>query len=525
MLLRVDFKSGKPVYLQVVEQIQKVAASGTLRPDEALPAIGRLAGELRVNRNVIARAYAELEGLGFIELRPDGEFYLRGSRQRSQRDARPEAAAAEIDQAISQVPVLLHKALTYSLLAILLAALFAGLVWWRMSALGAAVALAAALWPLRKVVERLARRIVFAKRFEFPRGIRLLKAEAWTQPNLESFMQRVAERTQAMLGAPLELMRDHAQVSALVHSFPGLRSARVPIVAGADRLMPVFSDVSISGVLRLGPKSTGQEYNREELKFLAGVCELVAATANHFSLRHDRQESEYALDIQRGLLPREIPQIAGFTIAGLWQPARTVGGDYYDVFQLTETDFALVVADVSGKGIPAALLMSNLQATVKAYAFSEASPKDLCARVNRAICKTIPTGKFVTFFYGVLDTQGRRLTYTNAGHSPPLLVRQGQAARKLEAGAAVLGVFAEVDYEQDSIELLPEDRLLLFTDGITEAMDPSGREFGEDRLVRLLKECPAATATDLCRAILQEVTRFCREDFADDATLLTLIVH
>ncbi|MGH8246801.1 MAG: PP2C family protein-serine/threonine phosphatase, partial [Gammaproteobacteria bacterium] len=365
---------------------------------------------------------------------------------------------------------------------------------------------------------------VFAKRFDLPRVLRILKAEAPSQPDLDSFMERVIERTEAVLGARLDLIQDRAKVMSLVHSFPSLRSARTPVSAGADVLMPVFSDDEVQGVLRLAPKSTGREYDVEDLKFLAALGEQVAITADQFRLRHERQESEYALDIQQGLLPREIPQIPGFTIAGAWQPARTVGGDYYDAFRLGETELALVVADVSGKGMPAALLMSNLQATVKAYATVEPSPKDLCGKVNRAVCKSITIGKFITFFYAVLDSAGRRLTYTNAGHNPPVLVRQDGACLELEANGAVLGVFPDGSYGQATVELLPGDRLVMFTDGITEAADSNDEEFGEERLIAFLQANLTASATELRDAIMQGVTQFCREDFADDATLLTVVV-
>jgi sigma-B regulation protein RsbU (phosphoserine phosphatase) len=344
--------------------------------------------------------------------------------------------------------------------------------------------------------------------------------EALSQPDLDSFLERVIERTEPIFGVRPELIRDRADVNSLVNSFPSLRSARAPVSAWADFLMPVFSDDEVLGVLRLAPKATGEEYDAEDLDFLAAVSEQVAIATNQFRLRNERQESEYALDIQRGLLPREIPQVPGFTIAGAWQPAKTVGGDYYDVFKLSETQLALLVADVSGKGMPAALLMSNLQATAKAYATSESSPKALCDNVNRAVCKTISCEKFITFFYAVVDSQANRLTYTNAGHNPPLIAGRDGACRGLETGGAVLDVFADASYEQASTELLPGDRQVMFTDGITEAADSIGHEFGEERLVALLGEHPAASAAELRDAIIQDVTQFCRGDFADDVTLL-----
>ncbi len=531
MLLRINFKSGKPVHLQVVDQIKAAAASGTLRPGEALPAIGPLAGELRVNRNAVAKAYSELEGLGVIEMQPGRGYFLKEGHRPLRKEVRRKVVTAEIDQAIMQAPLVLRTTLMYSLLTALLGALYlglaggiAGVIRGELAAVLAAAVVAAVFMPVRSGVERFVDRLVFAKRFELPRALRVIKAEAPSQPDLDSFMERVVERTEALLGARLELIRERAEVLSLVNSFPSLRSARAPVSAGADLLMPVFSADEVLGVLRLAPQPAGQEYDREDLKFLIALGEQVGIVANQFRLRHERQESEYALDIQRGLLPREVPQVPGFTIAGAWQPARTVGGDYYDVFKLSETELALVVADVSGKGMSAALLMSNLQATAKAYATSESSPKGLCGKVNRAICNSITSEKFITFFYAVLDSEGHRLTYTNAGHNPPLIAREDRACQRLETGGAVLGVFADGSYEQASIDLLPGDRLVIFTDGITEAADSNDQEFGEERLFALLRENPAAAAADLRDAIMRSVTQFCREDFADDATLLTVVV-
>ena len=537
MLLRVNFKSGTPVYHQVMDQIKAAAASGALRPGEALPSVGPLAEELRVNRNAIAKAYSELERLGVIETLPGKGYFLNEHHRPLRKGIQRRLLTAEIDQAIVQAPRAVEKTLMYSLLTFLLGALYlalvggigtlmvrAGLIRGELVAVLATVAVAAVFLPLRSRVQQFTNRLVFAKRYELPRALQLIKAEAPSQPNLDAFMDRVIERTEAALGARAELIRDRAEVLSLVDSLPSLRSARAPVFAGADLLMPVFSYDELLGVLRLAGKFTGQGYDAEDLEFLTAVGEQVAIAANQFGLRNERLESEYALDIQRGLLPREIPQVPGFTIAGAWQPAKMVGGDYYDVFKLSETRLALVVADVSGKGMPAALLMSNLQATAKAYATLESSPQDLCHKVNRAICNSITLGKFITFFYAVLDWEGHRLTYTNAGHNPPLIGSPDRTCRMLETGGTVLGVLADCSYEQASIDLLPGDRLVMFTDGITEAADSNGQEFGEERLIALLRESPAASAADLRDAIMQDVKQFCREDFADDATLLTVVV-
>jgi len=232
-------------------------------------------------------------------------------------------------------------------------------------------------------------------------------------------------------------------------------------------------------------------------------------------------ELERAREIQQSLLPRNIPQVPGFEIAGAWQPARTVSGDYYDVLALGAHKLGICIADVAGKGVSAALLMANVQAAVHAYANESESPAQVCGKVNRLLCENIATGKFVTFLYGILDADARRFHYCNAGHLYPILVSRG-SVRMLEQGGAVLGVFPAWTYEDCAIDLKAGDRLLLFTDGIAEASDTSGQEFEETRIAAFAKANAALSATELGNGLLARVTEFCGAHFQDDATLLVI---
>jgi sigma-B regulation protein RsbU (phosphoserine phosphatase) len=237
------------------------------------------------------------------------------------------------------------------------------------------------------------------------------------------------------------------------------------------------------------------------------------------------REIEEARQIQQGLLPTEIPQIAGYQIASAWQPARMVGGDYFDVLKFSENSLALCIADVAGKGMPAALLMSNLQATVRGLASEALRPEELCTRANQFICRNIAQDKFITLFYGRLDARSRRFEYTNAGHNAPIVLRRDGSHCRLHTGGGVLGVFEQHTYEQGGVELFAGDRLVLFTDGLTEAGNPDGEEFGEERLLRLLTENRARPADELQRKIMDAVSEFGGEDFQDDATLIVLAVE
>lgn len=243
------------------------------------------------------------------------------------------------------------------------------------------------------------------------------------------------------------------------------------------------------------------------------------------ALRHlQEQEREFAeaRAIQEKLLPREIPQMPGYEIAAASQSARIVGGDYFDVLPFDEDAMGICIADVAGKGMPAALLMSNLQAAVRGLSSRSLSPNLLCVRLNSVVYKNTASDRFITFFYAQLDGPAGRLHYANAGHNPPFLVRRDGTHARLTEGGGVLGVFAEQQFSSGTVQLAPGDRVILYTDGVTEACDPEGQEFGEERLLRILEAGRALPAGDLKEQILRAVAEFSHVPWTDDATLLVL---
>jgi phosphoserine phosphatase RsbU/P len=243
-------------------------------------------------------------------------------------------------------------------------------------------------------------------------------------------------------------------------------------------------------------------------------------SAEHAQREHSLAlELEEAREIQRGLMPKSMPSLRGFELASAWQPASSVGGDYLTAFKLDPDHTALCVADVSGKGLPAALLMSNMQAALKSSASASVAPSDLTERVNRIMYSNTPLNKFITSFYGVLNLRTRKLVFTNAGHNPPLLVRRDGEMSSLEEGGQVLGAFWDSHYTEGQIELREGDRLVLYTDGLTEAMNQACEEFGEHRLRELIVKNRFASAAELQRKILSTVKEFCNDEFHDDAAL------
>jgi len=279
----------------------------------------------------------------------------------------------------------------------------------------------------------------------------------------------------------------------------------------ANRAVVVVSVVA-AFVIRLYGKARNrlEERNRQ-------LQETVEADAR--TLRQHGEEAEHAREIQQALMPRELPEIHRCRLAAECIPSRVVGGDYYDAIRLSESRAAVVIGDVSGKGMPAALLMSNLQAIVRAFAPTGLAPHELCARANQLISANVAPGKYITFFYAVIDTADMRIEYCNAGHNPPVLHHRNGVTETLKEGGPVLGVLRDAAYSSSATDLAPGDCLILYTDGITEAVNAAGEEFGEDRLKALLDQRYAG-ADEFRAQIVATVSQYSNGLFHDDVTAL-----
>ncbi len=238
--------------------------------------------------------------------------------------------------------------------------------------------------------------------------------------------------------------------------------------------------------------------------------------------RRQEEESSEASEIQRNLLPSSIPQIWGYDISAITKSVHFVGGDYYNVVKLSDTQTAFCIADVAGKGLPGALLMSNLQASLKPLIRTDIGPCELCSRLNRILCEIMPENKFISLFYGVLESRSNRLTYCNAGHNPPLLVLPDGRATELKSSGAILGRFPNWHYGEKDLLLHSGDTLVLFTDGVVEACDENGELFGESRLLDFTRKSTHGSATDLQNKLLNAVSSHCGGKFQDDATMIVL---
>lgn len=253
----------------------------------------------------------------------------------------------------------------------------------------------------------------------------------------------------------------------------------------------------------------------------------VLASVRHHVERYRAQQRERsylsaelsdAIETQRRFLPEQLPQPAGCDIAVAYLPARFVGGDYFDVLE-ADQHTAICVADVAGKGLPAALLMANLQATLKPQMQRASSPATVCRDLNLHVRHS---GKFISLFHALLDAQARRLVYSNAGHLPPLLVHADGSCERLLSEGAVLGAFETWNYEEREVHLEPGCRLVLYTDGMVEASNASGEDFGEERLREVAIANRQQTAEELKQSILAAVMDHCGSQLQDDATLLVI---
>ncbi|MDX1389280.1 MAG: PP2C family protein-serine/threonine phosphatase, partial [Acidobacteriota bacterium] len=217
------------------------------------------------------------------------------------------------------------------------------------------------------------------------------------------------------------------------------------------------------------------------------------------------RELEIAREVQRELLPRTIPSIRGLDLAGACIPATGVGGDFYDFLPVTNDRLGLVIADVSGKGIPAALLMAGLQASVRSLAYSVVPPAEVNRRLNAMLLEFTSDARYATFFFAMYDAPGRRLTYSNAGHYPPLLVGTN-GVRRLCADGPPIGILEGSKYGEMNLDLSTDDLLVLYTDGIVEAPNHDDVEFGEERLAAILAEHRGDDLEDVIAAVLSRLT-------------------
>jgi len=298
-------------------------------------------------------------------------------------------------------------------------------------------------------------------------------------------------------------------------------------------IIPMKIQDQIKGVICLGERVDKKSYTNENLEFLStlgnqAMIALENARLFEETLEKQKLEEEIAVakQIQERLLPSSIPELSGFDIFAINISSKQVGGDYYDLIPLDENKLAIAIADVSGKGIPAALLMSNLQASLRALVGTKMSITHMTSRINDIIYENTSSDKFITYFYGVIDKNTYKMKYCNAGHNPPFLIRKDAPTILLEKGGLILGMMSGVEFQEGEIQLKSGDTLLLYTDGVSEAMNNEDEEFEEKRIEEVLRNNRSLTGKELIGKIINSVKEHSGSvPQGDDITMIAMKIE
>jgi sigma-B regulation protein RsbU (phosphoserine phosphatase) len=297
-------------------------------------------------------------------------------------------------------------------------------------------------------------------------------------------------------------------------------------------LVPMSIQDQNKGLMAIGPKIFEGTFHEEDLEFLKTLGNQAMASlenARLFEEAIEKQKMEEELNlakkIQQGLLPSEIPAPHGYELAALNIPSRQVGGDYFDIIKISEQLYGIAIADVSGKGAGAALLMANLQASLRALVNTQISISEMVLKINQLVYQNTDLDKFITFFYGQLDTKNNMFTYCNAGHNPPYHIKKDNKLHELSVGGLILGMMPDVVFETASISLEQGDSIVMYTDGVTEALNDKEEEFGEERLENLIKKNSKFSSEQMLNKIVTDVQSFSENvSQYDDITLVLLKV-
>jgi sigma-B regulation protein RsbU (phosphoserine phosphatase) len=338
----------------------------------------------------------------------------------------------------------------------------------------------------------------------------------------EGFRISTAVRDRVLEAKTSLLIRDVQQDDAL--------RQRLSIVEQSVRTLmavPLQTDNQVIGLIYVDSPQFAREFTGDDLNLLTVMANVAAIRIERDRLAEVEQaeklmasELEQAAEIQRQFLPTRAPAVKGLDLAGFNAACRTVGGDYYDFLPYPDGRVGIVIGDVAGKGMPAALMMTSLQAKVQALAETPAEPGEVMGRLNRSLAATCPRNRFVTFFYTILDPASGELSFCNAGHNPPLLVRASGEIVRLEGGGPVLGILPGIRYEGQRASIGVGDYLLLYSDGVTEACNPAGEEY-ENRLLELAASLRGRAAADIVQCVQAAIQDWIAgQPPADDITVV-----
>lgn len=301
---------------------------------------------------------------------------------------------------------------------------------------------------------------------------------------------------------------------------------------GVELIVPMQLQGDTKGLIFLGKRASESEYSEADIEYIYSVGSLAIVSIENQRLFKEALEKqkleedlEIAHDIQKNLLPHKIPQFTNFNVVANTVFSKQVGGDYYDVITLDNNNFCIAIADVSGKGVSAALMMANLQAFLKTICKQGMQIDEATGLINDLITENTTEGKFITFFWAIIENDSKQMLYVNAGHNHPLLIRKGKI-KKLDKGGIILGVMnTMIPYISERLQLETDDVMILFTDGVSEAMNQKGEEFTDERLEKLSLSLTKKPAKDISACIQNEVSKFAHGTVqSDDITLMVIKV-
>lgn len=295
--------------------------------------------------------------------------------------------------------------------------------------------------------------------------------------------------------------------------------------------VPIISNGKIIGAFNLESDRPGH-FTDEDLQWLTVLATQAAISLEKALLHRERLEKKrleeqlrIAREVQLSLLPAAAPHVDGFDIAGLNVPSEDIGGDYYDFIPIVPGHLGIVIADVAGKGIPASLIMSAFRAFLRAEIRNNYSIRTIFAKVNKLLCESLAGYQFVTAVYGVLDVANRRFTFSNAGHHPPVVLRADGSVRYLRSGGMVLGLIEDQSYNERTIDLLPGDVLLMYTDGLVEAENAAHQMFDRGRIEQVARANAHLSASALCQTLYADMKQFTGDSqLRDDTTIVVVKV-
>ncbi|MFL6248792.1 MAG: SpoIIE family protein phosphatase [Thermoanaerobaculia bacterium] len=472
-------------------------------------------------------------------------------------------AVAILKYRLMNIDLLIRKTVVYAILSGAIAVVYLGLVGGlgtllvnvaglknQTMVIASTLVVALLFVPVRNKLQTLVDRNLFRHRYDYPEALRAILTETRMARDASEFLASVAEKLQQALQSRALVIFAERQEEYVATAKIGVSDAligklrvgrtfadmldrpfdprRRTLPEDAARALARIDAVLIApigsrGFVALAPKLSGGEFDVEDIDFLRSAADQIGIGVDRIRMQVEEEDYAQARAIQQTLLPREMPRVEMLELSGVWQPARTMGGDYYDLLKLSDRELAVCIGDVAGKGMPAALLMSGLQAAVRASASN--SPRDLCERVRRVVISSLSGGRFVTFFYATVDTAAMRLRWCNAGHNAPILARaDGTVIRLSKGGPAFTRLFRDSAYEECELDLLPGDRLVLFTDGVSEAIDAGGELFGEERIEELVADSRDLGAHELQRTIVDAASSFSGGELEDDLTLVVVRV-